>query len=158
MKLQVFRYNSDTDHSNSVLLVDGKYECDGIEDEYREVKKKHETRIPDGIYNIDFRTEGGFHNRYSQKFGAWHKGMLAIYNAPDWKIITPKMEFQYVLIHIGNDDDSTSGCYCVGSAGANDQNWVGNSTGAYKGLYPKVRNALLRNECVTIEFKTLDKV
>ncbi len=149
MKIQVFRYNSDTDHSNSVILIDGKYECDGLEDEYRRFKQKHETRIPDGTYKIEFRTVGGFHERYKRKFGNWHKGMLWIKDVPN---------FEYILIHIGNSDDNTSGCLLVGYAGRNDQNWVSNSTIAYKSLYPKVRNALQRGEDVTITFTTLDNV
>ena len=147
MKIKVYRYNSDRDHSNSVILIDGKYECDGLEDEYRRFKQMHETRIPDGKYKIELRTEGGFHRRYSNRFGSWHKGMLWIKDVPG---------FEYILIHIGNDDDDTSGCLLVGYAGRNDHNFVANSTVAYKAFYPKVRNALTRGEAVEIEFITLD--
>ena len=35
MRIQVFRYNSDIDHTNGVVLVNGVYECDSLEDEYR---------------------------------------------------------------------------------------------------------------------------
>lgn len=150
MKLNVFRYNSDVDHTNSVFLIDGKYECDGIEDEYRETKIKHETRIPDGVYRVELRTVGGFHQRYLKKFGeGFHKGMLWVKDVPN---------FEYILIHILNTDDGTSGCYGVGFAGRNNQNFIANSRVAYMQIYPKVRNALLRGEEVTIEFKTLDDV
>jgi len=147
MEIKVFRYNSDVDHTNSIILIDGKYQCDGLEDEYRSFKKKHETRIPDGSYKIKLRTEGGFHQKYRKKFGHWHQGMLWIKDVPG---------FEYILIHIGNDDGDTSGCLIVGSAGKNDQNWIASSTTAYKALYPKIRNAILRYEKVTIEFITLD--
>lgn len=149
MKLQTFRYNSDIDHTNGVFLIDGKYQCDTLEDEYREVKVKHETRIPDGTYNVEFRTVGGFHGRYLKRYGNWHKGMLWIKNVPN---------FEYILIHAGNTDDNTSGCLLVGSANKNDANFVGGSRDAYEAFYPKIRNALLRGEEVTIEYKTLDKV
>lgn len=147
MKLKSFRYNSDKDHSNSVLLINDRFECYGIEDEFRTEKVYGETRIPDGVYKIGFRKTGGFHNKYRRRFGSWHKGMLEIKNVPN---------FKYVLIHIGNDDDDTSACYLVGDANARGENWISNSTAAYKRMYPKVRNALLRGEEVTIEFKTLD--
>lgn len=147
MKLEVFRYNSDTDHTNSVLLINGKFECYGLEDEFRNQKVWGETRIPDGVYKIGFRKIGGFHNRYLKKFGSWHKGMLEIKNVPN---------FKYVLIHIGNDDDDTSACYLVGDANARGENWISSSTSAYRRMYPKVRNALLKDEEVTIVFKTLD--
>ncbi len=149
MKLQVFRYNSDDDHTNSVILLNGKYQCDGLEDEYRKVKVKHETRIPGGEYKIVFRTEGGFHQRYLKRYGIWHKGMLWIKDVPN---------FQWILIHAGNDDDDTSGCLLVGSANKNDANFIGGSRDAYEKLYPKVRNALLIGETVTIEYSTLDNV
>ena len=147
MHIEVFRYNSNIDHTNSIILLNGKYECDGLEDEYRRDKVMHETRIPDGTYKIKLRTKGGFHQKYRNKFGYWHQGMLWIKDVPG---------FEYILIHIGNTDDDTSGCLIVGSAGKNDQNWISNSTDAYKSLYPKVRNALLRYEKVDIIFKTLD--
>lgn len=150
MYLLALRYNSDVDHTNSVLLVDGKYECDGLEDEYRKIKVPGETRIKDGIYPIRFRKVGGFHQRYLKRFGSYfHKGMLEICNVPN---------FKYVLIHILNTDKETDGCYGVGYANRNNANWICNSTIAYKKLYPKVRNALLRDEKVFIEFKTVDKI
>lgn len=150
MDLNVYRYNSATDHSNSVFLINHKFECYGLEDEFRNFKVYGETRIPDGKYPIRFRKVGGFHNRYLKKFGgAWHKGMLEICDVPN---------FKYVLIHIGNDDDDTDACYLVGDTQARGENFIGSSTIAYKRLYPKVRNALLKGEDVFIEFKTIDKV
>ena len=147
MRIQVFRYNSDIDHTNGVVLVNGVYECDSLEDEYRRFKRMHETRIPDGKYNITFRTVGGFHNSYANRYGSWHRGMLWIREVPG---------FEYILIHAGNTDEDTSGCILVGSAKANDANFIGSSRKVYEKLYPKVRNALLRNEKVTIEIVTLD--
>ena len=149
MKIEVLRYNSDEDHTNSVILVNGKYQCDGLEDEYRRTKVKHETRIPDGEYQITFRNVGGFHQRYLDRYGSeWHKGMLWVRNVPN---------FEYILIHAGNHDDHTSGCLLVGSANKNDANFIGQSRDAYEKLYPKVRNALLNNETVKIIYRTLDE-
>jgi len=147
MKLQVFRYNSDDDHTNSVLLVNGRYECDGLEDEFRAEKVMHETRIPAGVYKVELRTEGGFHQRYQKRFGQWHEGMLWIKDVPG---------FEFILIHILNTDEGTSGCYGVGYAGRNNHNWISNSTLAYRALYPKVKNAIKKGEEVTIEFIDLD--
>lgn len=147
MKLEVIRYNSAKDHTNSLLLVDGRFECYGLEDEFRYSKVYGETRIPDGVYAIKFRKVGGFHNRYKKRFGSWHQGMLEICDVPN---------FNYVLIHIGNDDEDTDACYLVGDTNTRGQNFISNSTSAYKRMYPKVRNALLRGEIVTIEYKTID--
>lgn len=148
MKLQVIRYNSAENHTNSLLLINGRFECYGLEDEFRHSKVYGETRIPDGKYYVDFRRVGGFHNRYKRRFGSWHKGMLEIQDVPN---------FKYVLIHIGNTDEDTSACYLVGDTNSRGENFISNSASAYKRLYPKVRNALLQYEVVEIEFKTIDK-
>lgn len=150
MDIKVYRYNSAADHTNSVMLIDGKFYCYGLEDEFRNVKLFGETRIADGCYPVRFRTEGGFHQRYLKKFGAaWHKGMLEICDVPN---------FKWVLIHIGNDDEDTDACYLVGEDVTAGTNWISGSTNAYKAIYPIIRNALLNNQEVFIEFVTLDAV
>ena len=147
MEITVYRYNSDTDHSNGLMLIDKEFQCYTLEDEYRTLKVMGETRIPDGRYPIGFRTEGGFHERYKAKYGGWHKGMLEIKQVPN---------FKYILIHKGNDDDDTAGCLLVGSGNTNGANFISNSGDAYMKIYPKIKNALRRNERVYIQFATLD--
>lgn len=148
MELQLYRYNRGADHTNGLLLVDKEFEGYILEDEFRTKKVYGETRIPEGKYAIKFRTEGGFHERYLQKFGAnFHKGMLELQDVPN---------FKYVLIHIGNDDEDTAGCLLVGEDVTGGTNWISGSTNAYKRLYPKVRNALLSGEGVTLEIIDLN--
>ena len=65
--------------------------------------------------------------------------MLCIYNAPDWKLINNGLEFQYILIHIGNDDDDTAGCLLCGLDSYSNKNLIGNSTKAYKLIYNKIK-------------------
>lgn len=148
MKIKALRYNSTEDFTDSITLIDGVAQCFGIEDEQRDVKVWGETCIDDGIYEIGFRKVGGFHKRYLKKFPEMHIGMLEIKNVPN---------FKYVLIHIGNDDDDTDACYLVGmSQNMDKQGFLGESTKAYKKIYPKIADALQRGEKVTIEFKTID--
>ena len=46
--------------------------------------------------------------KYLNKFGPdFHKGMLCVTNAPDWKLENNGLTFQYILIHIGNKDDES---------------------------------------------------
>jgi hypothetical protein len=94
---------------------------------------------------VELRTEGGFHDRYLKKFGSeFHKGMLWIKDIP---------EFEYVLIHIGNDDDDTAGCLLVGmSNNADKKGRIGGSVEAYKKIYPIIRDAILKGEDVYINF------
>ena len=157
MQLDVKRFQFGIDATNSLLFVDGVFECYGLEDEVRLDKKvMHETAIPYGSYEIKFRTVGGYHSRekvrYDKKFGAgWHHGMLELQDVKN-----DKMSFKYVLIHSGNSDENTSACYLVGQTqqdlDMSKDGFIGSSRLAYEKLYPKVRDALLRGEKVTMNF------
>ena len=135
-----------TDNDNSTLsqiLVDGKFECFGLEDEDRAFKIPGQTRIPRGKYEIGIRLHGGFHSRYSSKFPDIHKGMLEILDVPN---------FTDVLIHCGNTHEDTAGCLLVGT-GAETKNGLRiiNSVIAYKLLYTHAIEAALANN-LTIEY------
>jgi hypothetical protein len=144
MDLLVDRYNSEKDHTDGLLFIDGKFECFTLEDEFREVKVKSETRIPDGTYKVELRTVGGFHERYKNKY-SFHKGMLWVKDVPG---------FEYILIHVGNDDGDTAGCLLVGSTADKDKGFIGASGKAYSDFYPKVLKAIENGECVEITYKS----
>ncbi len=144
MELVVNRYNSEKNYTDGLLFIDGKFECYTIEDENREVKVAGETRIPNGRYKVELRTEGGFHSKYTEKFGSgFHRGMLWIKDVPN---------FEYILIHCGNTDKDTAGCLLVGSTADKDKNFIGGSVNAYKTMYPKVLQAIENGENVYITF------
>ena len=103
MEIKLKRIADNGDTSISLFYIDDVFQCFVIEDEHRTKKVYGETRIPEGIYNIDLRREGGFHSRYSKKFSN-HKGMLCLYNKPNWTLENAGMSFQYILIHTGNTD------------------------------------------------------
>lgn len=146
MKLKLVRISSQADSTNGILYIDDEFACYTLEDEQRKIKVKHETAIPLGIYEIKFRTVGGFHDRYSSRFKSIHHGMLELQDVPN---------FQYILIHCGNTDEHTSGCILVGDSQENNElvkdGFIGKSTQAYTRVYPKIASALLNNEKVTIE-------
>jgi len=145
MEIDVVRYNSQEDFTDGIFLINGGFQVHTLEDEKRNKKLYGETRVWAGRYLVVLRTEGGFHQRYLKMFGAdFHKGMLWIKNVP---------EFNYVLIHIGNDDDDTDACLLVGmSNNADEKGFIGNSTTAYKKIYPQIRDAVLSGEEVFINF------
>jgi hypothetical protein len=143
MNLTVKRYKHDKDFTCGKLFIDGEFECYTLEDEHREVKVKHETRIPEGKYKVELRTFGGHHERYSKKFD-FHKGMLWVKDVPN---------FTDILIHIGNSDDDTSGCLLVGLDIDNIKGLLFNSTGAYTRMYKKVLAAIERGEEVWIKYE-----
>jgi hypothetical protein len=155
MRLEVLRFSSGED-STSGLLFDvtnrdlKSFLAYTLEDEYRYNKVLGETRIPDGIYEIGFRKEGGFHSKYQKRFADIHKGMLQINNVPG---------FDYILIHCGNTDEHTAGCLLVGDTQVNNlvqkDGFIGQSTQAYKRIYPCIAKALEQKESVTIRYKSI---
>ena len=163
MKLKAVRFSSQED-SSSWLLFDATngmdFLCYTLEDERRKDKVMSETRVPAGVYSIKLRDEGGMTKRYAAKYKDMHKGMLCIHNAPDWKIVTPDMTFQYVLIHVGNTDEHTAGCLIIGDTQENNvlkkDRFKGKSVQAYKRVYPLIVKALEAGEEVSIEYIDLD--
>ena len=145
MELKVYRYSSQSQTTLGALHINDKFQCYTLEDHHQDIKIKGETRIPAGTYNIGLRTVGGFDARYKAKF-SFHKGMLQVLNVPG---------FEYILIHIGNDEDDTAGCLLVGNTANNNRlnkGFIGDSTNAYKSLYPKVLKALESGLDVTIQY------
>lgn len=153
MKLEVLRFSNGED-STSGLLFDVTSErlflAYTLEDEYRDNKIAGETRIPDGIYKIGFRKEGGFHSKYKKRFPSIHKGMLQVNDVPG---------FDFILIHCGNTDEHTAGCLLVGDSQVNNMvqkdGFIGESTQAYKRIYPPIAEALESGEEVIITYKGL---
>tara|TARA_B100000287_G_C20325049_1_gene659411 strand:+ start:159 stop:683 length:525 start_codon:yes stop_codon:yes gene_type:complete len=147
MKLQVVRFQMGSDATNGMLFIDGEFECYTLEDEYRDVKVMGETCIPEGTYNVELRTEGGFHSRYTAKYGDFHKGMLWVKDVPN---------FEYILIHTGNTDEHTAGCLLLGETSQDldrgKDGFIGASTVAYKKAYPKILKELQAGKLVTIEY------
>ena len=152
MNLDVVRFQMGSDATNGLLFIDGVFECYTLEDQYQEVKVMHETCIPEGTYQIKLRNEGGFSSRYLQKYGdEFHKGMLHIQDVPG---------FEWILVHQGNTDLHTSGCLILGDTqqdlDKSKRGFIGNSKDAYKKMYPKVRDALLNGEKVTIQYSKIN--
>ena len=155
MKLKVLRFSSQSDSTNGLLFDDSdgdmKFLCYTLEDEYRSEKVRGETRVPAGVYKLELRTEGGFHARYTKKYGGMHKGMLHVTKVPG---------FEWILIHTGNTDEHTAGCLLVGDSQENNalikDGFIGKSTVAYKRIYPDIARAI-QEEGVTIEYINVDR-
>ena len=157
MDLLVLRFSSQKDSTNGLLFQKTEsfglqFLCYTLEDEFRALKVRGETRIPAGIYDIQFRKEGGFHNKYSKRFADIHKGMLQVMDVPN---------FDYILLHCGNTDEHSSGCLLLGDSQENNiiikDGFVGKSTNAYKRIYKLVSDRMEKGESVTIEYIDFDK-
>lgn len=141
MNLKVQRFLKADDFTIGRLSINEVIECYTLEDEKRDKKVMHETRIPAGKYEIKLRTFGGHHERYKVKF-PFHKGMLWLQDVPNFKDI---------LIHIGNTDEDTSGCLLVGKTADLLKGTIAQSTVAYTQLYQKVEPELTKGNKVFIE-------
>ena len=138
MRLELYRYSSEKDSTLGILmLVDDETDkkdflCFTLEDEKREVKVYGETRIPEGTYQIKYRKEGGYNNKYTKRFPNIHRGMLHITDVPN---------FEYILIHCGNDTSHTHGCLLVGdviSQNISKEPFLGQSSNCYKRINKKI--------------------
>ena len=154
MKLEVLRISSQSDSTSGILYKvnadkSREFLAYTLEDEERDEKVMHETRIPSGTYRITLRTVGGHHAKYAKRFKDIHKGMLWVRDVPN---------FQYILIHCGNTDEHTSGCLLVGTTQTsnkskkNKNGFVGKSTQAYFDIYPPIAEALEAGENVSITY------
>jgi hypothetical protein len=142
MELLVSRFVSGKDSTGGLMFMNNEFFCYTCEDQYQEVKVPKETRIPEGRYQIKLRNEGGMTQRYGARF-PFHRGMLHLQDVPD---------FEWVYIHIGNDDDDTEGCVLVGRgiATVNKESHITDSTIAYTQLYNLILMAFDRGEEVWI--------
>ena len=149
-KLKLIRFKHSKHETQGMLLWDvpGKdlgFLCFTIEDEHRDQKVKHHTRIPEGIYKLDLRRFGGSHARYQERYGAeWHKGMIEVKDVPG---------FTDILIHCGNTEKDTSGCILVGDSLS--PGFLGSSRDAYNRIYPRVRDLILGGKEVILEVGVL---
>lgn len=159
----VERYPSDKDWTLSEFYINGEKRGYGVEDEYRPPGKKvrGETRIPNGIYELDLRVSPKFsHEYYMDASGRLSKFKTDTFNKEHEMIwVTGVPDFDLILWHWGNSDDNTDGCYLVGSSLAQiaDQMGVGASRPKYVEVYPEIRAIILaakaRGEKALVEYK-----
>ena len=151
MKLDVVRTQFGKDATNGMLFINGVFECFTLEDEVRDVKVYGETAIPEGTYPIEFRKEGGFHQRYSARYKNAHYGMLEIKDIPN---------FKWVLFHSGNTDENTAGCILVGDTqqdlDVSKDGFIGASRNAYKKMYDKIAVPMVNGEKVTLRVSSIN--
>ena len=142
MLIQVHRISDDGVSTIGFMTINGEFQCFTLEDTFNEPKVYGKTRIPEGSYEVTLRHEGTMVKKYDDMYDG-HDGMLWLRNVDN---------FEYVYIHVGNDDDDTNGCLLVGR-GCNTQNiqTVTGSVLAYTSLYPIVHNEIKAGRPVNIE-------
>lgn len=104
----------------------------------REPKVPGRTAIPAGVYQLGLRTEGGFHERYGERFSGMHQGMIEVLAVP---------RFKWILLHCGNDHEDTEGCLLTGHRGimgSDYEFYVQHSEDAYRLAYPRILQLIKR--------------
>jgi hypothetical protein len=145
MDIQLLRTFPSKESTLGCLYVDKEPECFTLEDEYREVKVKGETRIPSGTYEVKFNESlTPLTEKYRAKY-PWFTYHLEIQNVRN---------FKNVYLHVGNTDDHTEACILVGDTLTNNQNqdgFLGHSAQAFERFYKKVGEHLRQEGCVQIQ-------
>ena len=136
MEIKGSRYSDNGNSTLGLFIIDDKFECYMLEDEFREVKVKGKTRIPSGRYEIKKREViSPMTEKYRKQF-SWFDWHLEVTGVPG---------FKYVYIHKGNTEDHTDGCLIVGDTVNNNQlerGFTGKSTQAFERIYKKISKAL----------------
>tara|TARA_R100000231_G_scaffold31450_1_gene27691 strand:+ start:5766 stop:6242 length:477 start_codon:yes stop_codon:yes gene_type:complete len=158
MRLELYRFSSQNESTLGILYIvndetnQKDFLCFTLEDQKREVKVYGETRIPKGTYQIEYRKEGGYHNKYSKRFPSIHRGMLEIRDVPN---------FTHILLHCGNTDDDTDGCLLVGnvvSQNITKDGFLGQSTDCYKRIYPLLADILDTQKHLSIKIINFEEI
>lgn len=149
MNIKVERFKQTKECTFGRFYINDKLMCFTLEDVYREIKVYGKTRIPKGIYKIKLRTFGRIYEKQLERYGEdFYKGALWIKNVPN---------FDSILIHSGTTAEDTLGCILTASSYDEKTSTAFESRKAFESIYPLIRDALIRNEDVTIEILDLDK-
>lgn len=135
MKLLVDRIFMAKGYTIGKLYIDGKYFCDTLEDEVRDLKSDGsgkvygETAIPSGEYNI------------------------VLTRSPRFKRVLPRLLnvpfFEGILIHAGNSAKDSHGCILIGK---NSKKGMVLESKKYENLLiDQLQGAIDRNEKITIK-------
>ena len=131
MNLLLIRDTYTKESTIGKLYIDGKYECDTLEDVVREEKIFGETAIPEGEYTIILNLSSRF-----------KKILPLLLNVPS---------FEGIRIHSGNNAEDTHGCILVGVRDKKD--WIGNSKKTFISLMLKLIETQNKKEKITIRIK-----
>ncbi len=145
MKLvQLKRLFKGEDSSLGALWIEDKPICFIVEDEYRKVKVKGETRIPAGKYELKKRISESPKTLQYRKIYPWFDYHIELQNV---------LNFKYVYIHHGNDDDDTDGCLLTNYNALmmdGGEYMGGRSRDAFEAVYKKLSD-MMKQESVFID-------
>jgi hypothetical protein len=149
--LEVVRYSTTKTDTLGVLLADSRFLCYTLEDTHHEIKQHSETRIPNGIYKLEFQPQlTKMTVNYQVKFQPWFKLHLHVKNVPG---------FEGIYLHNGSDASDTSGCLLLADqVKSNVDGTPGKlltSNIAYERVYKLIKSWLDLGDTVTITYKNV---
>ncbi len=141
MRILVDRFYDNGDATIGIMMVDTKFEAFTLEDEKRTKKVNGETRIPAGLYFVDFQKIVTPKTKAYRRKYDWFTFHLQIKGVSG---------FTNVYLHIGNYDTDTDGCVLLGTTANSENGTIGRSLKAFKRFYEKVSKVLEAGEQVSI--------
>lgn len=145
--LTVLRYSDDGATTVGLLYINGKFYCYTLEDTHRAEKVAGQTRIPAGIYPLDFnRQDTPLTLRYRERYPEWFRYHLHIQKVPG---------YEGIYIHNGGDHTHTEGCLLVSdSLSMSEKSTVlTNSRNTFKRLYQFLEPELHQRAPVRVVIK-----
>ena len=135
MKLKLERLYLKPDYTIGKLYIDGKYFCDTLEDQVRDLAKERKipgrTAIPAGVYEVIVNISPRFRRKLPR--------------------LLDVAGFDGILIHRGNTPEDTAGCILVGENKAKGR--VLNSTPYEVELTRRIKEAIAAGDTCTIEIR-----
>jgi len=102
--ITVLRYFDDGETTLGILFLDNKYFCYTLEDTFQDKKILSKTRIPGGIYKLNYRRESTPLTEKYRKTRPWFEYHLEIKNVKN---------FTGIYIHCGSTHEHTDGCLLI---------------------------------------------
>ncbi len=146
--ITVLRYKDDGASTLGLLFLNDKFYCYTLEDTFRDIKIKGQTRIAAGEYKLGFnRNLTGMTQRY-RKTRPWFDFHLHIKNVP---------KFEGIYIHNGANHVHTQGCLLIadGLSSTNSQKILTNSRVTYERFYKEVGGAMKNG--INVRVKLFDE-
>lgn len=141
--LTVLRYLDDGESTLGLLFLHKKFFAYILEDTFRREKIAGETRIPEGIYPLDFNVNLSPLTRQYRRSRPWFDYHLEIKNIPG---------YSNVYLHVGNTHKDTEGCLLIadGIDAASTSKMITYSRKAYERFYKTISALLKAGEKVQI--------
>ena len=129
ISLSLMRFSDDKETTIGLLSINNQFYCYTLEDTFHEVKVAGETRIPAGIYSIQFKKEETeLTLKYRERYPEWFTFHLQLQNVTG---------FDSIYIHNGGNHTHTEGCILVSDSlnVSNEKTFLSNSRETYRRLY-----------------------